>query len=42
MTRYWIGLFSHRRDGIWKGMLRMELNTAADDIAAGDFLRGLA
>lgn len=24
-TRYWTGLFSHRRDGTWKGMLRLEL-----------------
>jgi hypothetical protein len=42
LTRYWISLFSHRRDGIWKEMLRVELNTAGDDIAAGDYLRGLA
>jgi hypothetical protein len=20
-TRYWFGLFSHRRTGVWKGML---------------------
>ena len=33
-TRYWTGLFSHRRDGLWKGMLRVELNTPAADIAA--------
>jgi len=25
-TAYWYGLFSHRRhDGVWKGMLRLEL-----------------
>jgi hypothetical protein len=41
LTRYWIGLFSHRRDGIWKGILRLELNTAAIDSAARDFLRNL-
>ena len=33
-TRYWILLFSHNRQGIWKGMLRIELNTPAEDEAA--------
>ena len=33
-TRYWSALFSHRRDGVWKGMLRVELDTPASDIAA--------
>lgn len=33
-TRYWILLFSHNRLGVWKGMLRIELNTPADDAAA--------
>jgi hypothetical protein len=33
-TRYWTALFSHRRDGVWKGMLRVELNTGAEDTAA--------
>lgn len=33
-TRYWISLFSHNRLAVWKGMLRVELNTAADDSAA--------
>ncbi|HEY2343535.1 MAG TPA: hypothetical protein VGH90_10915 [Chthoniobacteraceae bacterium] len=37
-TRYWAGLFSHRRDGVWKGMLRVELNTAAHDITAAAVL----
>ncbi|MEO5862708.1 MAG: hypothetical protein ABIQ03_09640 [Burkholderiales bacterium] len=30
-TRYWSGLFSHTRTGIWKGMLRIDLDTPADD-----------
>ena len=30
LSQYWYGLFSHRRDRIWKGMLRIELNTPAD------------
>ena len=33
-TRYWILLFSHTRLGVWKGILRVELNTAAEDALA--------
>lgn len=33
-TRYWILLFSHNRLGVWKGMLRIELNTPVEDAAA--------
>jgi hypothetical protein len=33
-TRYWILLFSHNRQGVWKGMLRIELNTPAEDALA--------
>lgn len=33
-TRYWILLFSHNRLGVWKGMLKIELNTPVDDAAA--------
>jgi hypothetical protein len=33
-TRYWILLFSHNRMGVWKGMLKIDLNTPADDTAA--------
>ena len=33
-TRYWTGLFSHTRNSIWKGMLKIELDTQADDVAA--------
>lgn len=33
-TRYWILLFSHNRLGVWKGMLKIELNTPAEDTAA--------
>jgi hypothetical protein len=41
-TRYWAGLFSHRRDGLWKGMLRVELNTPAVDIAAASLVQSAA
>jgi hypothetical protein len=35
LTRYYAGLFSHRRmDEIWKGMLQVRLEDAADDAAA--------
>jgi hypothetical protein len=38
-TRYWSGLFSHQRNsGVWKGMLRIELNTPMDDITARSML----
>lgn len=33
-TRYWISVFSHNRSGVWKGMLRIELDTPAVDAAA--------
>ena len=33
-TRYWSQLFSHNRRGVWKGMLKIDLNTEADDVAA--------
>jgi hypothetical protein len=35
LTRYLLGLFSHRRgDDVWKGMLQVRLEDAADDAAA--------
>lgn len=40
-TRYWIQLLSHRRDGIWKGMLHIELNTPTEDQAAMDYLKSI-
>ena len=40
-ARYWVQLFTHRRDGVWKGMLRIELNTPSDDQAALDYLNHL-
>ena len=33
-TRYWILLFSHTRLGVWKGMIRIELDTPGEDAAA--------
>lgn len=34
-TRYFLGLFSHRRgDDLWKGMLQVRLGDVADDSAA--------
>ena len=37
-TRYWAQLFSHNRNGVWKGMLSLELNTPAQDQEAINFL----
>lgn len=35
MVRYWTGLFSHRRgDGLWKGMVQIELADLAGDNAS--------
>ncbi|MFN7922688.1 MAG: hypothetical protein U0Q16_21465 [Bryobacteraceae bacterium] len=33
-TRFWFGLFSHRRGGLWKGMLRVPLQVTQDDADA--------
>lgn len=41
MTRYWIQLFTHNRIGIWKGLLRIELNTPNVDANALSYLNSL-
>lgn len=41
LTRYWLQLFTHNRIGVWKGILRLPLNTAIDDQQAIDFLNSL-
>lgn len=33
-TRYWFGLFGHRRTGIWKGLLQIPLLVTQDDTDA--------
>ncbi|MBB5040279.1 DUF6932 family protein [Prosthecobacter dejongeii] len=40
-TRYWSQLFSHNRTGVWKGMLKLEVDTALDDAAALTLLKGI-
>lgn len=30
-TRFWFGLFSHRRTGLWKGLLQIPLAVGVDD-----------
>lgn len=37
-ARFWFGLFSHRRNGIWKGMVQIPLALSADDIAAAQLV----
>ena len=39
-TRYWCGLFSHRRDRLWKGMLVVDLADKGIDDAARAVLGG--
>ena len=39
-TRYWCGLFSHRRlDNVWKGMLKVEIGTQNEDDTARQHLQ---
>ncbi len=33
-TRYWFGLFAHRRTGIWKGLLQLQVAVTQDDADA--------
>lgn len=40
-TRYWLQLFSHNRLSIWKGIIRIELNTPKIDANAWNFLTNL-
>lgn len=40
-TRYWIQLFTHNRDSVWKGMLQIQLNTAINDTQALLYLNTL-
>jgi hypothetical protein len=37
-TRFWFGLFSHRRGGLWKGMLRVPLQVTQDDADASSIV----
>jgi hypothetical protein len=39
LTRYWVQLFSHNRLNIWKGMLRLELNTPEIDTESIQYLK---
>ncbi|GHC54365.1 DUF6932 family protein [Roseibacillus persicicus] len=41
MSRYWAQLFSHNRQGVWKGMLRIDLDTDSDDSLAAQKLQQL-
>ena len=31
---YWYSMWSHRRNGVWKGFVQVELSTAEDQIAS--------
>lgn len=41
MTRYWIQLFTHNRNSVWKGILKLPLNTQIDDQHALDYLNSI-
>lgn len=40
-ARHWILLFSHNRQAVWKGMLKIDLNTPVEDAAARKELEGV-
>jgi hypothetical protein len=40
-ARYWFGLFSHRRDWSWKGLLEVPLALSQDDTDAENYVNGL-
>lgn len=40
-TRYWIQLFSHNRLGVWKGIIKIPLNTPDLDNQAEEYLCNL-
>lgn len=39
LARYWIQLFTHNRLGVWKGILRLELNTPDIDAESIEYLK---
>jgi len=41
-TRFWFGLFSHRRDGLWKGLLQVPLSISQDDADAFQLMNAAA
>jgi hypothetical protein len=40
-TRYWLQLFTHNRSGVWKGILKLALNTPHEDQDALNYLNAL-
>ncbi|MDR6487015.1 hypothetical protein J2799_001500 [Chryseobacterium vietnamense] len=40
-ARYWIQLFTHKRNGVWKGILKIPLNTMYEDDKALLYLNSL-
>lgn len=38
-ARYWFGLFTHRRTGLWKGLLQVPLAVSADDAEALELVK---
>lgn len=40
-TRYFLQLFTHNRDQVWKGMLKIEVGIINEDVDAENFLNSL-
>ncbi|WFB67092.1 hypothetical protein [Chryseobacterium sp. WX] len=40
-ARYWIQLFTHKRNGVWKGMVKIPLNSVNEDEEALNYLNTL-
>lgn len=40
-TKYWIQLFTHTRSNIWKGIIKLSLNTPSEDDIALNYLNAL-
>ena len=40
LSSFWYGLYSHRKDRVWKGMLKIKLTDRIDDYAARVLVEG--
>lgn len=41
LTKYWLQLFTHNRNGVWKGIVRLPLNTPLEDQDALNYLNSI-
>ena len=40
-TKYWVQLFTHNRNNVWKGIIQLPLNTPDEDLIALDYINSL-